>query len=56
MAKLRPNVYMVTWIEPQTGNTVTHVEDYERGVAFTNITDMASKQFWKLTGTIQPTH
>jgi len=29
------------------------VEDYERGVAFTNITDVASKQFWRLKGTIR---
>jgi len=35
---------------------VTHVEDYERGIAFTNITDFASKQFWRLKGTIRPVH
>ena len=54
MNEIRPNVYMVTWIEPKTGNTVTHIEDYEQGIAFTNITDMASKQFWRLKGEIRP--
>lgn len=54
MTEIRPDVYMVTWVEPKTGNTVTHIEDYERGIAFTNITDLASKQFWRLKGTIRP--
>lgn len=54
MTQLRPNLYMVTWVEPETSNSVTHVEDYERGMAFTNITDIASKQFWRLKGKIQP--
>lgn len=54
MTEIRPNVYMVTWVESQTGNTVTHVEDYEQLVAFTNITDLATKQFWRLKGKIVP--
>jgi hypothetical protein len=54
LTEIRPDVYIVTWVESATGNTVTHVEDYERGVAFTNITDLASKQFWRLKGTIRP--
>jgi phenolic acid decarboxylase len=53
MTEIRPDVYMVTWVESKTGNTVTHLEDYENGVAYTNITDMASRQFWRLKGTIQ---
>lgn len=53
MTTIRPNVYMVTWIEPATGNTVTHVEDFENGVVFTNITDLASKQFWRLAGQLR---
>lgn len=53
MTPIRPNVYMVTWIEPATGNTVTHIEDFERGVVFTNITDLASKQFWRLAGQLR---
>ena len=53
MTELRPDIYMVTWIEPATGNTVTHVEDYQAGVVYTNITDLASKGFWRLKGAIQ---
>ena len=54
MTEIRPNVYMVTWVEPATGNTVTHVEDYEKNIAYTNITDLASKGFWRLKGEIKP--
>ncbi|WP_275584288.1 MoaF-related domain-containing protein [Candidatus Nitrotoga arctica] len=54
MTEIRPNVYMVTWIEPATGNTVTHVEDFEKNIAYTNITDLASKGFWRLKGEIKP--
>jgi hypothetical protein len=54
MTEIRPNVYMVTWIEPATGNTVTHVEDFEQGVAYTNITDITSGQFWRYKGEIKP--
>jgi len=54
MTRIRTNVDMVTWIEPATGNTVTHVEDFESGVVFTNITDLASKQFWRLAGQLRP--
>ena len=39
---------------PFSGNTVTHVEDFENRVAYTNITDLASKQFWRLKGTVEP--
>jgi hypothetical protein len=53
MNEIRPNVYIVTWIEPKTGNTVTHVEDYEQCIAFTNITDIASRQFWRFKGKIR---
>jgi phenolic acid decarboxylase len=54
MTALRPNLYMVTWVEPETGNTVVHVQDYERGVAYTSITDLASQQFWRQQGEIRP--
>jgi len=53
MTEIRPNVYMVTWIEPDTKNTVTHLEDYENNIAYTNITDIASNQFCNLKGTIE---
>jgi hypothetical protein len=53
--EIRPNVYMVTWVEPATGNTVVHVQDFEDEIAYTNITDVASKGFWNLKGQITPT-
>lgn len=53
MVELGPNLYMVTWTEPATGNTVTHIEDYGSLTAYTNITDLASRQFWNLKGSIE---
>ena len=53
MTEVRPNVYMVTWVESDTKNTVTHLEDYENNIAYTNITNVASKQFYNLKGTIE---
>lgn len=35
MTEIRPDVYIVTWIEPANGNTVTHVEDYANNIAYT---------------------
>jgi hypothetical protein len=54
MTEIRPNVYMITWIEPDTKNTVTHIDDFEKHIAYTNITDVESKQFYNLKGTIEP--
>lgn len=36
--EIRPNVYMVYWKE-KSGTTVTHVEDFEKGILYTNITN-----------------
>lgn len=52
--ELRPELYLVTWVEEDTGNTVTHVQDYENLTAYTNITDLASREFWNLKGRIIP--
>lgn len=52
--QLRPDLYMVTWVEEDTGNTVTHVQDFENLTAYTNITDLASRGFWNLKGQIIP--
>lgn len=54
ITEIRPDVYMITWIEPATGNTVTHVDDFVTNVAYTNITDLASKAFWRMNGEIKP--
>ena len=52
ISEIRPLVYMITWEEPESGNTVTHVDDFENHVAYTNITNMPAKAFWHLKGTI----
>lgn len=52
--EIRPDVYMVTWVEPETGNTVVHVQDFAHELAYTNITDLTSRGFWNLTGQITP--
>jgi len=49
MTELRPDLCMVTWIEEDTGNTVTYVQDYENLVTYTNITDLASRAFGTCT-------
>lgn len=54
MTEIRADVYMVTWIEPATGNTVTHVEDFAKNISYTNITDLATSRFWRLKGEIKP--
>lgn len=53
MTEIRPNVYMVTWIEPKSGRAATHVEDFERGIAYTNVMDAATKRVLKLMGRIK---
>ncbi|CAI1624975.1 Uncharacterised protein [Serratia proteamaculans] len=35
--EIRPEVYMVYWSEPKSGDNVTHVEDFQRGEVYTNI-------------------
>ena len=54
MTEIRPDVYIATWIEPATGNTVTHVDDFANNVSYTHITDLASKGFWRMKGEIRP--
>jgi glyoxylase-like metal-dependent hydrolase (beta-lactamase superfamily II) len=35
--ELRPNLYMVYWTEPKSGDQVVHIEDFERGIVYSNI-------------------
>jgi hypothetical protein len=51
ITQIRPGVYMVYWQEADK-TTVVHVEDYENGVVYTNITrnDM---RFDNLKGTLK---
>ncbi len=48
--EIRPNVYMIYWTE-KSGTTVSHVEDFENGIVYTNITDPNNK-FLNLKGAL----
>jgi hypothetical protein len=50
--EIRPNVFMVYWQE-QDKTTVTHVEDFSKGVVYTNITH-PDNTFTNLGGTLVP--
>ena len=48
---IRPAVFMVHWKE-KSGNTVVHVEDFEKGMVHTNITT-PDLSFYNLSGTLK---
>ncbi|NYJ03187.1 hypothetical protein HNR19_003885 [Nocardioides thalensis] len=48
--EIRPNVWLNAWREAN-GSTVTHVEDFEKGVLYSNVT--VDGQLYTLTGTIK---
>ncbi len=50
--QLRPQLYMVYWSEPTSGDQVVHVEDFERGVVYTNIVEKNGNAS-HLTGTLR---
>ena len=50
IAEIRPQVYMIAWKEA-TGATVTHVEDHENGILFSNAT-LPDGNFYRMKGTI----
>lgn len=52
VAEVRPQVYMVAWKE-KSGSTVTHVEDHENGVIYSNAT-LPDGGFYTMKGTIFP--
>jgi phenolic acid decarboxylase len=52
VAEVRPQVYIVAWKEA-TGSTVTHIEDHENGILFSNAT-LPDGSFYQMKGTIQP--
>lgn len=43
-------VYMITWQEAD-GATVTHVDDFERGLSYSNFTD-AQLNLYRMSGTL----
>lgn len=52
IAEVRPQVYMIAWKE-LSGATVTHVEDHENGIIFSNAT-LPDGSFYKMKGSIKP--
>ncbi len=48
--EIRPKVYMIAWKE-SSGATVTHVEDHENGIIFSNAT-LPDGNFYNMKGTI----
>lgn len=50
--EVRPQVYMIAWKE-LSGATVTHVEDHENGIIFSNAT-LPDGSFYKMKGSIKP--
>jgi len=54
IAEVRPQVFMVAWKEA-TGATVTHVEDHENGILYSNAT-LPDGSFYPMQGTIRLLH
>jgi len=52
VAEIRPQVFMVAWKEA-TGATVTHIEDHEHGILYSNAT-LPDGSFYPMKGTIRP--
>lgn len=52
IAEVRPNVYMVAWKEI-SGATVTHVEDHENGIIYSNAT-LPDGSFYTMKCIIKP--
>ena len=52
IAEIRPDVYMIAWKEA-SGATVTHVEDHEKGLIYSNAT-IPDGEFYNMKGTIRP--
>ncbi|MBW8522931.1 hypothetical protein K0U91_15585 [Chryseobacterium chendengshani] len=50
IAEIRANVYMVAWKEI-SGATVTHIEDHENGIIYSNAT-LPDGSFYTMKGTI----
>lgn len=49
--EVAPKIYMVYWHEPNTGANVVHVQDFNRGIVYTNIA-APDGSFTNLKGTL----
>jgi hypothetical protein len=52
ITEVRPQVFMIAWKEA-TGATVTHIEDHENGILYSNAT-LPDGSFYTMKGTIHP--
>lgn len=52
ITEVRSQVYMIAWKE-KSGATVTHVEDHENGIIYSNAT-LPDGSFYTMKGTIHP--
>ncbi|WCT12498.1 MoaF-related domain-containing protein [Mucilaginibacter jinjuensis] len=52
LTEIRPHVLMATWQEA-SGTTVTQVQDYEKGIIYSNWTSREG-EFYNTQGTIKP--
>lgn len=52
LTEIRPHVLMATWQEA-SGTTVTQVQDYEKGIIYSNWTSRDG-EFYNAQGTIKP--
>lgn len=50
--EIRPDLYMVYWTENILESRVVHIEDYEKGIVYTNIADPDGK-FSHMKGTLK---
>jgi len=53
LTSIRPNVFMVSWLE-SSGNFVVQVQDHDRGIVH-NHARLADGQLFTAEGTIRPT-
>lgn len=54
ITSLAAGLNMITWTEAESHNTVTHVDDFNQLISYTNITSVPNDEFWRLKGKIIP--
>ncbi len=53
MTELRPNLYMITWVE-KSGKTITQIHDYQNEIIYSNWT-LPGGEFINKKGTLKQT-
>jgi hypothetical protein len=52
VTEIATNVFMVYWHEPHLGDNVVHIQDYNQGIVYTNISNR-NGEFLHLKGTLK---